>query len=103
MATKLTKDISRETLAVTDTKGNVQIITLKAGDILEFRPKGRRIRYEVPLQACYNMALVSTFQEIYKRRVQKYNEAKHTGAKARRPKPLPRIFNARVYEALGMK
>ena len=102
MATKLLKDIHRETLAVTDLKGNIQIITLKAGDMLEFRSKGKRFRYEVPIQACYHMALIWTTQQWYKRKIAKYLENKKAGRRVKRPRRLSPIFNQRLYEALRM-
>jgi hypothetical protein len=102
MAIKLMKDITRETLAVTDHKNQPQIVTLKAGDLLEFRAKGRRYRFEVPLAACYNLALIYTHQQIYKEKLIEYDKCKKTGMKKRRPKPLPRIFNQAMYEALKM-
>jgi len=102
MARKLLKDITRETLAVTNSKGNIQIITLKAGDMLEFRSKGKRLRYEVPLAACYNMALIYTVNQWYKERIAKYLRDKKDGRRVKRPRPVSRIFNAKVYEALKM-
>jgi len=103
MATLLTKDIARETLAVTDVKGRKMIVTLKAGDMLEFRPKGKRTRYEVPLAACYNMALIYTINEWHKERMKTYQLKKKLGMRVRMPKRMPRIFNQKFYEALKMK
>lgn len=103
MATLLTKDITRETLAVTDMKGRKMIVTLKAGDMLEFRPKGKRIRYEVPIAACYNMALIYSTSQWHKERMKKYHEKKKLGFRVRMPKRMPRIFNQKFYEALKMK
>jgi len=103
MATLLTKDVTRETLAVTDMRGRKVIITLKAGDMLEFRSKGKRTRYEVPLAACYNLGLIYTVNEWYKERIAKYNEKKKMGMRSRKPKRMPRIFNQSYYEALKMK
>lgn len=100
MAKKLIKDITRETLAVTDMKSNIQIVTLKAGDMLEFRGKGKRFRFEVPLMACYNMALIYTCQQWYKKRMAKYLEDRKNGRKVKKPRSLPKIFNAKLYEAL---
>ena len=100
---KLLKDVNRETLAVTDLKGNTQIVTLKAGDMLEFRTKGKRFRYVVPLAACYNLALIYTAKQWYKDKLARYQEGKKEGKKMRRPRPLPRIFNQNLYEALKMK
>ena len=103
MATLLTKDIIRETFAVTDIKGRKIIVTLKAGDMLEFRPKGKQIRYEVPLAACYNMALIYTINDWHKERMKKYYEKKKLGFRVRMPKKISRIFNQKFYEALRMK
>jgi hypothetical protein len=103
MATKLIKDIHRETLAVTDLKGAIQIVTLKGGDMLEFRTKGKRFRYEVPLQACYNMAIIYTAQQWHRERMAKYVENKKQGRRAKRPRPLPPIFSPKLYEALRLK
>jgi len=103
MAIKLLKDITRETLMVTNSKGETQIITLKAGDVLEFRSKGRRFRYEVPLQACYHMALIYTAHLWYKEKMARYLQAKKDGRKVKRPKKLAPIFNPKLYEALSIK
>jgi len=103
MTTKLIKDIHRETLAVTDLKGNVQIVSLKGGDMMEFRSKGKRFRYEVPLQACYHMALIFTAQQWYKKKLAKYIEEKKAGKKVKRPRPLSPIFSPKLYEALRLK
>jgi hypothetical protein len=103
MATRLLKDIQRETLRVTDTKQNLQIVTLRAGDMLEFRSKGKRLRYEVPLQSCYYMALIYTCQQLHKAKMAKYLEDKKNGLRTRRPRPLSPIFNPKLYEALRMR
>lgn len=102
MARKLMKDITRETLAVTNTKGEPQIITLKAGDMLEFRSKGKRLRFEVPLAACYNMALIYTVHQWYKEKMAKYLRDKKDGRRVKRPRQISKIFNAKLYEALKM-
>jgi hypothetical protein len=103
MATKLLKDLTRETLAVTNTKNEIQIVTLKAGDSLEFRSKGRRFRYEVNLQACYYMAVIQSAQRWYQEKLARYIELKKAGKKCKRPKPLPSIFHPKLYEALRIK
>lgn len=100
MATKLLKDISRETLAVTDMKNQKQVITLKAGDMIEFRSKGKRFRYSVPLAACYNLALIYTHQQLYAEKLVRYQEGRKLGKKMRKPRPLPRIFSPKLYDAL---
>lgn len=102
MATLLTKDVKRETLSVTDIKGQTMIVTLKAGDMLEFRPKGRRYRYEVPLAACFNLAMIYSASERYKERMKRYEEGKKQGRKMKRPRLMPRIFNEKLYQALKL-
>jgi hypothetical protein len=100
MATKLMKDVVRETYSVTDRKGNTMVVTLKAGDMLEFRPKGRRITYEVPLQSCLNLAMIQFLEDEYKRKVQRWKERKALGMKTKRPKRPARVFSKKWYLAL---
>jgi hypothetical protein len=102
MATLLSKDVKRETLAVTDMKGNKMIVTLKAGDMVEFRPKGKRYRYEVPLAACFNLAMIYSAHERYKERVKRYVEGRKEGRKMKRPRQMPKIFNEKLYQALKL-
>jgi len=102
MATLLTKDVKRETIAVTDMKNTKMIVTLKAGDMLEFRAKGRKITYEVPLGACFNLAMIYTASQRHKDRPQKYEEGKKQGRKMRKPKLMPKIFNEKLYQALKL-
>lgn len=102
MATLLQKDIHRETFNVTDIKGNKMIVTLKAGDILEFRPKGKRYRYEVPLAACLNLAMIFTASERYRERMKRYEEGRKQGRKMKRPRQMPKIFNEKLYQALKL-
>jgi hypothetical protein len=98
----LKKDIRRETFSVTDMKGNVMIVTLKAGDMLEFRAKGKRYKYEVPLAACLNLAMIYTAHERYNDRIKRYEENKKAGGKMKRPRQMPRIFSERLYQALKL-
>jgi hypothetical protein len=102
MPTLLTKDIKRETLSVTDLRGQTMVVTLKAGDMLSFRPRGKRKSYEVPLQGCYHMALIFTAHETYKQRLKEYEDKRKLGIRARRPKKVPRIFSERAYQALKL-
>jgi len=102
MATLLTKDVKRETLRVIDRKGNKIIVTLKAGDMLEFRVKGKRMRYEVPLGSCFYLAMIQHMEDLYKKKVKKYNENKKLGLRTRKPKAPPKIFSKKWYEALKM-
>ena len=102
MPTILTKDITREALLASDMQGRKLIVTLKGGDMVSFRPKGRRIRYEVPLLACYNMAIIYSAHEWHRERMKIYLEKKKAGYRVRKPRRLPRIFNQKYYEALKM-
>lgn len=97
---KLLKSITRETLRMTDRKNLPVIVTLKAGDFLEFRSKGKRFRIEVPLAACYNMALVYTAKELYAIKLKRYLEGRKDGRRMRKPRQFPKIFNPKVYECL---
>ncbi len=102
MATLLKKDVKRETFAVTDLKGNKMIVTLKVGDMLEFRAKGRKFSYEVPLGACFNLAMIYTASEKYKEKIKRYEEGKKAGRKMKRPRQLPKIFSEKLYQALKL-
>jgi len=102
MATLLQKDVKRETYSVTDMKGNKMIVTLKAGDMLEFRPKGKRYRFDVPLHACLNLAMIYTASERYRERMKRYEEGRKQGRKMKRPRQMPKIFNEKLYQALKL-
>jgi len=103
MATLLKKDIVRETYGVTNRAGKKMIVTLKAGDMLEFRAKGKRIRYEVPLASCYIMAMIQYVEDQYKDKIRKYNEKKKLGMRTRIPKRPARLFTKKWYDALNIK
>lgn len=103
MATLLTKKISRETLAVTDHPGRKIIVTLEPGDMITFRAKGKRMTYEVPLAACYNLALIFTVNSWYKEKMKVWKEKKKMGVRCRKPKRISAIFNQKYYEALKLK
>ena len=103
MATVLTKPISRETLAVTDHPGRKIIVTLEPGDMISFRAKGKRTTYEVPLAACYNLALIFTVNSWYKQKMKVWKEKKAHGVRCRKPRRISSIFNQKYYEALKLK
>jgi len=105
MATLLTKDIVRECLAASTSEfpGRKLVVTLEAGDMISFRAKAKRFKYHVPLQAVYNMALIYTHNEIHKEKLDQFKIRKKAGMRCRKPKPLPRIFSAKYYEALKLK
>ena len=73
MATLLTKDINRQTIAVTTRRGEPVIVTLKAGDLLEFRVKGKRTRSNVSLAHCFRLAEILSIEEVYSKRMAEYN------------------------------
>ena len=102
MATLLQKDVKRETYSVTDMKGNKMIVTLKAGDMLEFRPKRKRYRFDVPLHACLNLAMIYMASERYRERMKLYEEGRKQGRKMKRPRQMPKIFNEKLYQALKL-
>ena len=52
MATKLLKPITRETIKATDRRGNAIMVTLLPDDLIEFKAKGSRKRYQVWLPHC---------------------------------------------------
>ena len=99
MATLLKNDVVRETYSVFDRKGNKIIVTLKAGDMLEFRPKGRRITYEIPLASCMNLAMIQFLQDNYKNKLQTYKQRKAAGLRAKKPRQPARVFSKQFYEA----
>lgn len=102
MATLLTKDVTRETYGVTNRAGQKVIVTLKAGDMLEFRVKGKRTRYEVPLASCFNMAMIQYIEDQYKAKLKRYNDRKKLGMRTKKPKRPARLFSKKWYEALKM-
>ena len=103
MPTLLTKDITRETFGVKTVMGETVIVTLKAGDMLEFRVKGKRTRYEVPLGSCFYMAMIQYLEDSYKEKVKRYKERKELGLRTKRPKRPAQIFSKKWYQALKMK
>ena len=103
MATKLLKNVSRECLAVEDLAGRRQIVTLVAGDEIQFRGVGKRMTYEVPIQAVYNLALIFTCHKWYREKMAEYNRKCKLGIRTRRPRRMARVFNQVLYEALKLK
>lgn len=100
MPTLLTKDVTRETLRVTDRKGVPIVVTLKAGDMLEFRGKGRRTTFEIPLQSAFYLAMVQKVHDEYKAKLERYKEKKALGQRCKRPTPPSKIFANKLYRAL---
>jgi len=44
--------------------------------MLEFRVKGKQLRYDVPLASCMNLAFIQFMEDNYKERVKKYKQKK---------------------------
>jgi hypothetical protein len=103
MATLLTKDVERETFAVTNRRGEKVIVKMKAGDMLEFRVKGKRTRFEVPLASCFYLSMIQYMEDQYKKKMKRYKERKALGLRTKRPKRPPQVFSKKWYEALKMK
>lgn len=98
--TRLTKDVTRETNRVTNRKGMIMNVTLKAGDMLSFKAKGSRTEYEVPLSTCLNMALIFKAEDEFKAKMETYKAKKAMGQRARRPSRPGRVFSPIFYKAL---
>lgn len=103
MATLLKKDITRETYGVKDRRGRKVLVTLKAGDMLEFRVKGKRLRYEIPLESCMTLAFIRFLEDQYKLKMEEYKRKKSIGQKTKRPKVPPKFFSEKYYKALKFK
>ncbi len=104
MATKLTKNVKRETLAV-KTMGKYRdrpiIVTLEPGDVLSFRIKGTRQEASVSLAHCYQLAQIVEGEVRYKQKVKEYKEKKKLGYRhLRRPKKMDFPFNKIYINAL---
>lgn len=102
MARLLTKNITRQTLAVTNRKSEPVVVTLKAGDLLEFRVKGKRLRMEISLAHCFNLAFIMDADRRYHDTVEEYNKKKKAGYKnLRKPKKPFLPFNGIYFKAIA--
>lgn len=81
MATKLLKPITRETIKATDRKGNAIMVTLLPGDLIEFKSKGSRKRYQVWLPHCLNLAMLLDANRHYQDAMKEYKQKKAAGYK----------------------
>ena len=90
-------------MAVTDHPGRKIIVTLEPGDMISFRANGKRTSYDVPLAACYNLALIFTVNSWYKERMKVWKEKKKMGYGCRKPRKISAIFSQQYYEALKLK
>ncbi len=104
MATKLTKNVKRETLGV-KTRGKYRdrpiIVTLEPGDMLSFRIKGTQQEATVSLAHCYQLAQIVEGEMRYKQKVKEYKEKKKLGYQhLRQPKKIDFPFNKIYINAL---
>jgi len=103
MATLLTKPVTRKCLSASDTAGRPLLITMDGGDVVRVRPSGKRTSYEVPIQAIYYLGLVNHLVMRQKEKMREYKIKQKAGTRCRKPRPVPRIFNPKLYEVLGAK
>jgi hypothetical protein len=103
MATRLLKNVTRECLAATDTKGRTLMITLEPGDEVNVRAKGKRYSYTVSIQAIYYLALINHVTSRHKIRMAEYKQKRKDGIRCRKPSHMPRVFSPAMYEALRIK
>ncbi len=103
MATKLLKNVTRECLAASDTKGRVLMITLEPGDEISVRAKGKKYSMSVSIQAIYYLALINHITTRHKIRLAEYKQKRKDGIRCRKPTHMPRVFNPAMYEALRIK
>lgn len=96
MATLLTKNVKRQLLA-SDRHGRTLIVELEPGDMLSFRLKGKRTRYETSLHNCYVLAVANTIEGQYKVKMAEHK----AGKRSRKPKaPSMAMFARAVRMAL---
>jgi hypothetical protein len=75
-------------------------VELEPGDIISFRSKGKRTRYEISLHSCYTLAVLQKIQEEYTIKAEKYK----AGTLKRKPKmPTFHHFDLRLRMALKAK
>lgn len=83
MATLLTKPVTRECLGRT-AQGTL-MVTLEPGDMLVFRRKGKRTRYEVSLHNCEVLAWMQDANARFQAKVAAWEANGKRGRKPRRP------------------
>lgn len=95
MATKLTKNVKRELLA--SNRGKTVIAEMEPGDILTFRYKGKRTKYEISLHSCFTLSVLNKIQEEYMNKLERHK----AGLIKRKPKaPSFNHFDLRLRMAL---
>ena len=99
--TKLTNPVARQLRSTTH--GKVPIIaTMQPGDVLEFRIKGTRTRYPLPMHQAYQLAIYYKLVEQYRTDLERYELRRKAGYRARKPKaPNLSHFSAHLRRILG--
>src|SRR3990167_864210 len=93
MATKLLKPINRDTIG---RSGATMIISLLPGDLISFREKGKRTRYEITIGHALQLAKRMTIDRMYQERLEIYRSKKKQGRRAIKPK-RPNLFLSPIY------
>lgn len=93
MATKLTKDISREFLLKPDWMARgTYIITLQPNGMISFREKGRKTKHSAYLLHVLDLAIKTGMQQEYITRLKDYNLKKNAGYKRLRKPRKPKFI-----------
>lgn len=103
MATKLTKQISRELLSTEQQgkhRGKPYIVTLLPGDEISFRAKGSRKTYSIFLGHCMRLAQIMTIESEYKQKLADYTMKKKAGMRAVKPRRPLLPFSKMYFDAI---
>lgn len=93
MATKLIKEITREAMS---RNGAPLLVTLCPGDVISFRYKGKRTRFELSIGHALNLAKLITIEKMYQEKLEEYNRKRKAGMRVKRPK-RPSLFMNKMY------
>jgi len=73
------------------------IVTIGPPDELTFREKGRRVKFTVSLHHAYQLAIKFTVEQMYREKMETYNQKKKAGYRnLKRPKK-PNLFLSAMY------
>lgn len=104
MAVKLIKPVKREMLA-SSTMGKYRnrpiIVTITGGDAISFRIKGTRQEYHTSLHACYRLAQIAHYANMYEDKRKEYEAKKKAGYRnLRKPKRMNFPIDRAIIDAL---
>jgi hypothetical protein len=86
---------------MTDRKGTPVIVELQGGDMLVFRMKCSKRRYEIYLGHCFRLAQITQADADFKQRSEQYQMKKKAGFKGlRKPKRSALPYNNLYFKAL---